>query len=287
MYPAPSVIIFSVCSGMGFGLLAMLGLGLAQAAGWLAFVWWGLGYALAVVGLLAAGFHLGNPKNAIKAFSQWRTSWLSREAWAAVLSLIILAPMALSDWLGLGLWRGIGVIGALGALFTVFTTSMIYTQIKAVPRWHHWSTPLVFMGFALTGGAILAGQGGAIVLALLLGGLLVWVWQVGDGQFVRAGQSMGTATGLAGEISVFERGHTAGNYLLKEMVYVVGRKHVQKLRAIAVVLAAVVPAVALLLAPNVWGFGLAAISHLIGAFATRWLFFAQAEHMVGLFYGQR
>ena len=30
---------------------------------------------------------------------------------------------------------------------------------------------------------------------------------------------------------------------------------------------------------------LAAVIHLIGAFAARWLFFAEAEHVVGLYYG--
>jgi DMSO reductase anchor subunit len=29
------------------------------------------------------------------------------------------------------------------------------------------------------------------------------------------------------------------------------------------------------------------VLHLIGAFAARWLFFAQAEHVVGLYYGKR
>ncbi len=81
MHPAPSVILFTVLSGMGFGCLAFLGLGLPAPAGWTAFLHWGLGYALAVGGLSASTFHLGNPQRALKAFSQWQTSWLSREAW--------------------------------------------------------------------------------------------------------------------------------------------------------------------------------------------------------------
>jgi DMSO reductase anchor subunit len=32
---------------------------------------------------------------------------------------------------------------------------------------------------------------------------------------------------------------------------------------------------------------LAAIVHLVGALAARWLFFAEAEHVVGLYYGAR
>ncbi len=287
MNPAPSVILFSVLSGMGFGLLSYLGIGLIHPAGWGAFFHWGLGYGLAVIGLLAATFHLGNPKRAWRAFSQWRTSWLSREAWGAVTCLILLAPMALSDWLGLGVSRGFGIIGAALALVTVLTTAMIYTQIRAVPRWHMPLTPVMFLTFALVGGAILAGQidlarWGSIALTTLM----IAVWKVGDGQFARAGQSMQTATGLTGQVTVFERGHTAGNYLLREMIYVVGRKHADRLRWITLILLGL-PVIFITTAPNIVGMTLAATAHLIGALAARWLFFAEAEHVVGLYYGAR
>lgn len=33
--------------------------------------------------------------------------------------------------------------------------------------------------------------------------------------------------------------------------------------------------------------GLAVVSHLAGVAASRWLFFAEAEHVVGLYYGKR
>ena len=290
MHPAPSVIIFSVLSGLGFGLLAYLGAGIVVPVGWTAFLMWGLGYGLSIAGLLSATFHLGNAKNAVKAFSQWRTSWLSREAWSAVATLVLLSPVALSDWLGLEWPRGLGYLGAGLAVFTVFTTSMIYTQIKAVPRWNHWINPVMFVAFALTGGAVLAGQGFAVYLLLALAAVLICVWQIGDLQFTKHAQTMGTATGLGGigEVTVFEQPHTGGNYLMREMIYVVGRKHAQKLRIIALILACVVPAMILALLPiSVWAFALVAISHLIGTFAARWLFFAEAEHVVGLYYGQR
>ena len=86
---------------------------------------------------------------------------------------------------------------------------------------------------------------------------------------------------------MFEQAHTAGNYLMREMIFVVGRKHAQKLRGIALVLACLVPALAITLLPPRPGFALAALSHIRGAFAQRWLFFAEAEHVVGLYYGKR
>jgi sulfite dehydrogenase (quinone) subunit SoeC len=288
MHPAPSVILFSTLSGLGFGFLAFLGWGALLPSGWQAFLLWALGYGLAVAGLLAATFHLGNPKNALKAFSQWRTSWLSREAWASVAALVTLAPVALSDIFGHRL-PVLGVLGGTLALVTVLTTAMIYAQIKAVPRWHHWLTPVMFLSFAVAGGAMLSGRSWAPLPLLAVGAVLLAVWRVGGGAFAKAGQTMGTATGLdrLGVPSVLDPAHTAGNYLKREMIFVVGRKHAVKLRKIALVLAAVLPAAIMLLPLGIWGISLATVLHLAGALAARWLFFAEAEHVVGLYYGAR
>lgn len=287
MHPAPSVIVFTVLSGLGFGLMAFLAITPA-AAGWGAFLSWAMAYGLAVAGLLASTFHLGNPQRAWRAFTQWRTSWLSREAWASVATLAMLAPVALADVFALPLRWTFALPGAMLAGLTVLATAMIYTQIKAVPRWHSPLTPVLFLAFAGTGGAILSGQGFAALAALGLAAVLRLGFVVGDGAFARAGQTMGTATGLPGQISVFEWPHTGDNYLLREMIHVVGRRHAEKLRLIAVVLAGIVPAaVLLLLPPSMPATALAIASHLGGAFAARWLFFAEAEHVVGLYYGRR
>ena len=288
MHPAPSVIVFTVLSGLGFGFLALLGL--VGASGWAAFALWAVGYGLAVVGLAASAFHLGNPQRALLAFTQWRTSWLSREAWAAVLTLLMLAPQALSDWLGLGWGRGFGVVGAVMCLVTVGCTSMIYTQIKAVPRWNHWITPLTFLSYAVAGALVLSGARGLALPALaILGIILALGWKIGDRRFAEVGANMGSATGLGaiGDVSVFELPHTGGNYLLREMIFVVGRKHADRLRIIAMSASVLLPAVCLAFVPGMLGLPLAVLTHLIGAFAARWLFFAEAEHVVGLYYGRR
>lgn len=291
MHPAPSVIIFTVLSGLGFGFLAFLGFGFLTASGWSAFLLWGLGYALAVGGLVASTFHLGNPQRALRAFTQWRSSWLSREAWCSVAALVLLAPMALSDWLGLGFSRLSGIPGGVMCLVTVYATSMIYAQIRAVPRWNHWTTPLVFLAFSLTGGAIMVGAGLLpVALCAVLLVALVANYTFGDRQFALRGATMGTATGLgAGDaMKVFEQPHTGDNYLLREMIFVVGRRHADKLRLIAIVLAVVVPGVLMALVQGSVVVVVAAVLvHLAGAFAARWLFFAQAEHVVGLYYGKR
>lgn len=289
MHPAPSVILFTTLSGAGFGFLFFLSLGVLPVAGWPAFFLWGLGYGLAVIGLLASAFHLGNPQRALLAFTQWRSSWLSREGWTSVLALLTLAPMALSDWLGLGIPRAFGLIGAAFCLATILCTSMIYAQLKSVPRWNDWTTVLTFFVFAAAGGAILAlPKLASIPLCLILGIVLLLSWKRGDTAFARAAQTIGTATGLdrLGEAKVFEPAHTAGNYLMREMIYVVGRRHAAKLRIIALALSAGLPALILLI-PLPGVAALAFALHLAGAACARWLFFAEAEHVVGLYYGAR
>lgn len=290
MHPAPSVIIFTTFSGLGFGLLFWLGLGMPAPTGWVAFVFFAIAYAAAVGGLLASTFHLGHPERAIKAFSQWRSSWLSREGIAAVATLIIMALY------GAGLvffgtqWTILGWLGAAGAVATVFTTSMIYTQMTTVPRWKHWTTPPIFLTLSLGGGALLSGNVTiAIVLLLAAAALQIFAWINGDTAFKQSGTTMGTATGLGhiGTVRAFEPPHTGTNYLMKEFIHVVGRKHATQLRAIALVLGFALPLLILLLGVNHLTALLAVVSHIAGVLALRWLFFAQAEHVVGLYYGKR
>ena len=287
MHPAPSVIVFTVLSGLGFGLMAFLAL-FPPTPGWPALLHWGLAYGLAAAGLVASTFHLGNPQRALRAFSQWRTSWLSREAWASVAALLVLAPVAVADIFALPVRWTLALPGAVLAGLAVLATAMIYTAIRAVPRWHSPLTPVLFLGFAATGGAILSGQPAAAPAALALALLLRLAFVIGDGAFARAGQTMGTATGLGGQVAVFEWPHTGDNYLLREMIFTVARRHAEKLRLVAVVLAGLVPAALLLVLPaHPLTAAAAAASHLVGAFAARWLFFAEAEHVVGLYYGRR
>ncbi|MBF9061019.1 dimethyl sulfoxide reductase anchor subunit [Rhodobacterales bacterium HKCCSP123] len=290
MHPAPSVIAFTTLSGLGFGLLVFLGLGEPAVTGWTAFWFFLISYALAVGGLLASTFHLGHPERALKAFSQWRTSWLSREAWAAVAALVVMGLYAAAAvFLGTRI-AALGLIGAALSLATVFTTSMIYAQLKTVPRWNQVLTPLHFVSASLAGGALLAGQiTPAAVLLLLAGMIQLGHWRVGDARFAEAGHTLAGATGLGrpGRIRAFEPPHTGPNYLLREMAFVVGRKHALRLRLVAAVLGYALPIVLILTpgAGHALG-GLAVLCHLAGMLASRWLFFAEAEHVVGLYYGR-
>ena len=290
MHPAPSVIIFTTFSGLGFGLLFWLGIGLPAVTGWIAFAFFAIAYLMAVGGLLASTFHLGHPERALKAFSQWRTSWLSREGWCAVLCLLVMALYGA----GLVFFGSritlIGLLGSLLSLGTIFTTSMIYTQLKSIPRWNQPTTPALFLAFSLSGGALLAGQiRFAIPLLIVAGGLQAYIFATGDSRFAKAGTTLASATGLGtiGAVRSFAPPHTGSNYLLKEMAYEVGRKHAQRLQIISLALGFALPVVVLLVPFSHWTALIAVLSHIAGVLAARWLFFAQAEHVVGLYYGKR
>jgi len=289
MHPAKSVILFTTLSGLGFGLLVWLGLGLPDVTGWVAFVFFVLAYLLAVGGLVSSTFHLGHPERGLKAFSQWRTSWLSREGWASVTALVVMAAYGAGLVFFDSRWPLLGWLGAALSLGTVFTTSMIYTQLKSVPRWHMALTSALFLSLSLAGGALLAGQTRWAIPLLILAGLVqVAHWARGDSALARSGTTMASATGLTGgTVRAFEPPHTGRNYLLREMVYVVGRKHAAKLRVLAILLMAVVPAICLLLPFSHLLAALAVLCHLLGVATSRWLFFAEAEHVVGLYYGKR
>ena len=290
MHPSPSVIIFTALSGLGFGLLVFLGLKMPDVTGVLAFIFFVIGFGLAVGGLISSTFHLGRPERSIKAFKQWRSSWLSREAIAAVFTLSLMAVYAIGRIFFDYDIRILGVAGAIMSIVTVFTTSMIYAQLKSIPRWNTKLTPAYFLSLSLAGGALLAGQIKFCLLLLLISGTIqLLVWIKGDRALALSGTTIESGTGLGtiGRVRAFEPPHTGTNYLLKEFVHIVGRKHSAKLRIIALILMIGTPILLLSLSFSYFLAALSVISHIAGLFISRWLFFAEAEHVVGLYYGKR
>ncbi|MGJ8569217.1 MAG: dimethyl sulfoxide reductase anchor subunit family protein [Hoeflea sp.] len=303
MHPAVSVIFFTVMSGAGFGMIFLLGLGFPvnASAAWVFFVGV-VGGGLAVAGLLASTFHLGHPERAWRALSQWRSSWLSREGIAAILTLLLFGIYVLI-WMATGSrYQILGLLAALGSAITVFTTSMIYAQLKTVPQWKSPLTPVVYGGFSLGSGWLLASALGTHDAPELWGIVLVglawaakWLWwaRAARNRLSDTGSTPETATGLGfiGKVRLLERPHTGENYLTKEMVHRIGRKHARRLRMLALVLGGVAPIIILSIvglsgAPALLNL-LAAVSMIIGLLAERWLFFAEAEHAVSLYYGHR
>jgi sulfite dehydrogenase (quinone) subunit SoeC len=311
MHPAYSVIFFTTATGAGYGLIALLGLlagfGLVRPDFWFGMVSFGLAFALIGAGLLSSTGHLGHPERAWRAFSQWRSSWLSREGVAAVLTFVPISLLALG-WVVLGRTGGwvtvIGLITALCAAITVSSTAMIYASLKPISQWHSHFTLPGYLLYSATSGLVLlnailqvfARPSTAWMLTAILFTLFSWgwkraTWRHNDEAAMPA--DLNSATGLVeGTVRSIEWPHTEENYVLKEMGFRVARKHQEKLRTIVQLAAFAAPAALLVLTLVLGGvFGvclsiLAAASQLAGLLVERWLFFAEAKHTVSLYYGR-
>ena len=279
MHPAPSIILFTVLSGFGFGLISIIGLlqFLSVITMFDLIIYSIIGVIFATVGLVSSFFHLANKKNAIKSLSQWQTSWLSREAIASIFCLLVVFGNIIWAVSQNNYLSEVGVALSFLSLFTIFTTSMIYAQLKTVPSWNNALTPAIFVCAALTGGAILLTDYASLVLLLVFGTLQISFWYIADRGFQDKETSVGTALGYNKneEIRPFDVAHTNRNYLMNEMVYKVARKHSVKIRYISFFMAFVFPMSLILIFPNNFSVSVSAITiHLIGIYFSRWLFFA-------------
>ena len=308
MHPAFSVIFFTVASGAGFGLFSLLfiadtfklGGGFSQdqliAGGMMAM-------GLIVFGLLSSTFHLANPKNAWRAFSRFRTSWLSREGVFAIafmpLALIYLA----SIMFGAPLWlrEAAGLLSAVMAWITVFSTGMIYACLKTIRQ---WNTPLVPANYLALGyatgsmllllGAVMAGldtmpyiaMSALIVSVAAVLKAIYYFWIRDPG----LSPSINTATGLTrAKVKLLDTGHTHGTFLTEEFGFKLARARVTWIKALVFAVGFGVPGLVM-----IWVFigqgslALAlvgALAALLGAALERWLFFAEARHVVNLYHG--
>lgn len=312
MHPAISVIFFTTMSGAGFGLLFWLGL--YGAAGLLPFdaifaaVAMIVALGTAAIGLVSSMFHLGHPERAWRAFSQWRTSWLSREGVAAVGSYV--PAIIFGAWWTFkansgALLMASGLVSAAGAVVTVMCTAYIYRSLKPVPRWHNgWVVPNYLALSAMSGALLMVALSKifgrplwgieAVALAAIAIALLCKLayWRFIDNAKAISTPETATGLGALGKVSLLEAPHTSENYLLKEMGFRTARKHARKLRMIAVLFGFVLPfgliAIALFSMPLLAALCalLAVAAACAGLLVERWLFFAEAKHSVTLYYGR-
>lgn len=312
MHPALSVIVFTVASGAGYGLLFLLGIG--GAGGWLPPErWFGLAsFALSLgaitFGLLSSTIHLGHPERAWRAVSQWRSSWLSREGLASLIAYVPAAIFGIG-WIILGrnsgAWGLFGLIAAAWAAITVYCTAMIYASLKPIQRWHNgYVVPCYLLLAVMTGAAWLNAISHLFAkssepLTLIVIGTLVVAWPVklAYWRFIdrsRSESTAETATGLGhlGKVRLLDAPHTEDNYLMREMGFRIARKHAYRLRAFATIFAFVLPflltalTIAFVQPVAALAAVLAAVFVTVGVLIERWLFFAEAKHTVTLYYGQ-
>ena len=308
MHPALSVIIFTVTSGAGFGLMVLLALfdrfdlggGLAAEQVYTIGI---ISLVLTTVGLFFSSGHLANKKNAWRAFFRFKTSWLSREAVFAV----VYYPFAIGYLGGLWLLGGehhwftqcLGMAAAVMAVITIFSTGMIYACLRTIRQWNTALTPANYIALGMMLGALvmvgaIAWNGGdatyaaGVALSIIVVALILkasyyhWIGQP-------TGVTINTATGFTrATVRLLDLGHTAGTFLTREFGHTLGAGQVRVLRAIVYVLGFILPLLAMAGYVNDGAAGwatLAVVSAFIGIGVERWLFFAEARHVVNLYHG--
>lgn len=308
MHPAFSVIFFTVASGAGFGLFSLLfiadvfklGGGFSREQ----LIIGGLmAMGLVVFGLLSSTFHLANPKNAWRAFTRFRTSWLSREGVFAVVFMPLALIYLASIWFDAPLWlrEVFGFLTAVLAWITVFSTGMIYACLKTIRQWNTPLVPANYLALGYASGSLLLLLGAVVagldttpyiamsaliisIAAVLKAIYYFWIRSPG------LTPTINTATGLTrAKVKLLDTGHTHGTFLTQEFGFQVARQQASLLKIVVFVLGFVLPGLMM-----VWVFGqqgeqiaamVAVVAGLAGAAVERWLFFAEARHVVNLYHG--
>lgn len=310
MHPALAVIFLTLFSGGGFGLMTLTAIindfqidgGLTPLQSMVALL---ISLVMVSIGLLSSTAHLANPKNAWRAFTRWRTSWLAREGVFAVLyypfAFLYLVWVFFTGHPEAVPGLVLANLAALIGLITIFCQGMIYAVLRTIRQ---WNTPLVPANFYLMGLAI----GASILVAIrwatsdpapvILGmaaGLLV-VSAVFKGIYYYwigrpSGPTIRTATGFNRfTVRILDPGHTFGTFLTEEFGHTLPPARARSIKTMMYLIAYLVPL--LLLAVTVQTnlavvAVLAAILVLGGIGIERWLFFIEAQHVINLYHGRQ
>ena len=323
MKPAFSVLIFTVTSGAGYGLLlwmlfSQLGLYLSygETVDLHELIGGGLlGLVLVTVGLLSSTLHLANPKNAWRAFNRFRTSWLSREGVFALMFYPAFLTYVYLVWSQNGTITAAAMVAGLLAMIIAvlvnISTGMIYASLKPIRQWHKPLTTPIYVLFSLMSGALIylalnAVTHGHISYDLSHGYLilaaitLITKWRYFASIGKPAGATINTATSLGNEdkqagksqaaVRLLDAGHSAETFLTNEFGYDAGAMKLMKLRKMMWLLAFVIPAITVVLGAHFQFNGAAFFAIAIcfaGLLTERWLFFAEARHVVRLYHGDQ
>ena len=313
MRPDSALIYFTVCSGTGYGMLvSLLTLYLnieINISIYAKFIIIGVSFFLITSGLISSTLHLGHPERVWRALSQWRSSWLSREGIAAIITFI---PFALFCffWVFTNFILITFIILFITSIFsqiTTFCTAKIYSSIKAIPAWNNSYVPIIYILNSITLGSIftftilfnfeieiiiLSNLIIAISIISLLIKILYWI------SIKKTSKSnIATATGLGtkDKTSFFEGPHTGKNFLTEEMINNIKNSKAFLLRLAVCIFTYITPAYYvsqqpfLIISDYTTSITLILICIIatIGMFFERYLFFIESKHTVSLFYGNQ
>ncbi len=315
MHPAFSVILFTVTSGAGYGLIALLsffnfihqGIFISKD---LFLIFSVVSIGIFSFGLISSTFHLANPKNAWRAFMRFRTSWLAREGLLAILFYpllltylyLIYQDTYINNFLFMQFYSFLIFIFSV---FIIFCTGMIYACLKTIPQWNTILTPINY---------ILIGLYLGFLLILFL--LSIKSYDINNYKFsilclisfsfimksiyyykiTPARHNISDATNAAikiknSSVRLLDVGHTGGTFLTDEFGFFAAEKKLKIIKFFSIFFGFIAPLMLIslyyLLYNDILVIFLALLVSFIGIIAERWLFFAQAKHVVNLYHGSQ
>ena len=308
MHPSKSIIFFTVISGTGYGifiglLFNILFIEISYSLNYKLFISL-VSFLMIVLGLLSSTLHLGHPERAWRAFSQWKSSWLSREG---LVSVITFFPMVLFYYFWINNINGyvfLLIILCIFSLLTIFCTGQMYATLKTIPSWNNSLVTPIYIFNGITVGSLFVYSINFyfnyniflyekfIIITIILNLLLKISYWILIRQ--KTNTNIQTAVGIKSKnISFFEGPHTGKNYLTTEMINKSNNKNNNFLRLTFCILTFIIPMYMInqystLIADQfilklsmIFVFILA----LVGMIIERYLFFIQSKHVVGLYYG--
>lgn len=312
MHPAFSVIFFTTLAGAGQGLFIALVLGQVYALavpslalGPSFFVGGGiLALILLALGLVASVFHLGHPMRGWRAFSQWRTSWLSREVIALPFFMFTVFLYTGAHILAMDnvTTLSLALLGLIADFALFVCTGMIYACLKFL---REWATPLTVVNFIFFGVASgfsiatvyayfaaeqLVTPFAIVALAFTLASLVTRTWVLARNTELRAKPKSTTQSAIGirhPQVKQTSMGQMGGSYNTREFFHGKTQAFVRNIKTIFLLTAFVIPAILHslgLVTGSVAVFALALVIHLLGLLAERWHFFAQVNHPQNLYY---
>ena len=310
MHPSKSIIFFTVSSGTGYGILLCLS--------YLAFVTdidFDSNVKLLLIitsfvfisaGLLSSTLHLGHPERAWRSFSQWKSSWLSREGLAAVITFLPLIIFYLLWYLDNFFYIYFLHLTSALCLITIYCTGQMYATLKTIPAWNNKLVTPIYGINAICMGSLTVYclshfhefevnylyNFTIASLTLCLFMKLIYWYIISK----KTTSTANSATGLGRDnnISLFEGPHTGKNFLTTEMINKIKKEKANFLRLCFTILTCILPIYMIIQEPSLiidvfilkLSFFFVLIFALAGMLIERYLFFIQAKHVVSLYYGE-
>ena len=310
MHPSKSIIFFTVFSGTGYGILLCLSyLALVTDINFennFKLFLMITSFVFISSGLLSSTLHLGHPERAWRSFSQWKSSWLSREGLAAIVTFLPLIIFYLLWYLDNFFYVYFLHSTSILCLITIYCTGQMYATLKTIPAWNNILVTPIYTINAICMGALtvycftrfyefeisyLYHLTIASLTLCLFMKLIYW--------YIISKKTISTASSATGlgkdnNISLFEGPHTGKNFLTTEMINKIKKEKGNFLRLCFSILTCILPIYMIIQEASLiidsfilkLTFLFVLIFALIGMLIERYLFFIQAKHVVSLYYGE-